>query len=57
MRCMVVKTEFVVDDGEVGVVRFEEVLQCPRSLFRCSFDIVDVNRLEINCRVVAVREI
>jgi len=54
MRCMVVESEFVVDDGEVSMIRFEQMLQRPGSLFRCCFDIVDLNGWQINGRVFAV---
>ena len=57
MRRMVVESEFVVDDGKVGVIRFEQMLQRPGSLFRCCFDIVNLNAWQINGRVFAVEGI
>ena len=54
MRCVVVELEFVVNDRKVGVIRFEQMLQRPGSLFRCCFDIVNLNRWQINGRVFTV---
>jgi hypothetical protein len=57
VRCMVVEAEVVVDDGVIGVVRFEQMLQRPGSLFRCCFNIMNVNGCEINGRIFAVERV
>lgn len=45
---VVVKSEVMIYDGMVCMVCFEEVLQCPRTLFRRRFDVVDFDRGKLN---------
>ena len=42
MWSVIVEAQLVVDDAVIDVIRFEEVLQCPRSLLRLLFDLVDL---------------
>lgn len=45
---MIVKSEIVVYNGVVGVVCFEQVLKCSRSLFGGGFDVVYLNRGQVD---------
>ena len=50
---MVLKSEFVINNRVVGVVRFEQVLERAWSALRCRFDVVNCYGWEVNGRVVA----
>ena len=39
--CMVVESQIMVDDGVIGMISFEQMLQRPRSLLCRCLDIVD----------------
>lgn len=49
---MIVEAEVMVDDGVVGVIRFEKVLQRPSSLLRRCLHVVDLNGRQINAGVI-----
>jgi len=50
---MIVIAQVMVDDGVVGVICLEEVLEGSRALLRRRFDVVDFDRGQINVQVVA----
>ena len=42
MRQVIVKSQVIVDDAVIDVVRFKQMLQRPRPLLRLSFDLVSL---------------
>jgi len=48
VRRMVVECEIVVYDGVVGMIGLEQVLERSRSLFRRSFDVVNLYRRQVD---------
>lgn len=56
MRCMIVKPQVVVDDAMIDMVRFEQMLQRPRSLLGSLFDIVDFGLGDVYAALEEVAE-
>lgn len=50
---MVVEGEVVVDDGVIGMIRFEQMLEGSRPLVSSSFDIMDLYRGQIDGKIGA----
>lgn len=54
MWCMVVKLKIVIDDGVVGVVDLDEMLQSSSLLVPGSLDSVDSNGLDVDHTLNAI---
>jgi len=48
MRSMVVEPQLIIQDGEGRMIQLQKVLQPPASLVRYSFDIIYLDRRNIN---------
>lgn len=46
MRQVVMKFQMIEENSVVGMVQFEQMLQCPSFLFLLGLDIMDLDRLE-----------
>lgn len=53
---MIVKLPFMKQNGMIGVVQLDQVLQCAGGFFRCVFEVVDFRWWDLELRSFPKRE-